>query len=154
LAQKAIAYEMPCLQVDGNDALAVYKAVNDALERAYAGEGPSFIEAVTYRLLMHTTADDPTRYRTEEEVQEWWQKEPLLRFRKYLVKKDIWDENKQEQLEQEIKAEVDAAVKELESPHVYKPDAPFDHVFGTDHQEIEDQRQEFLANLEKEAGDA
>ena len=154
LAQKAIAYEMPCLQIDGNDALAVYKAVRDALERAYAGEGPSFIEAITYRLMMHTTADDPTKYRSNEEVEKWWQREPLLRFRKYLTNKGLWDDAKQAALEAEVKEEVDTAVKEFEARSDFKPDAPFDHVFGTEHAVIAEQRREFLAHLEKEADDA
>jgi len=154
LAQKGIAYEIPCLQIDGNDALAVYKAVRDALEKAYAGEGPSFIEAITYRLMMHTTADDPTKYRPNEEVERWWQKEPLLRFRKYLTNKGLWDDAQQAALEQEIKAEVDAAVKDFESRNYFKPDAPFDHVFGTRHAHLEDQRRQFLAKLAEEANDA
>ena len=154
LAQKGIAYGIPSLQVDGNDALAVYKAVQDALARAYADEGPSFIEAVTYRLMMHTTADDPTKYRPDEEAQQWWPKEPLLRYRKYMVKKGIWDDARQEELEREIKVQVDAAVKDFESRSGQKPDAPFDHVFGTKHEVIEEQRREFLANLQEEAADA
>jgi pyruvate dehydrogenase E1 component alpha subunit len=154
LAQKAIAYGMPGIQVDGNDALAVYKATKDALDRAYAGEGPTFIEAVTYRLMMHTTADDPTRYRTEEEVEEWRKIEPLIRFRKYLEAKGYWDDKKQAAFEEEIKNEVDQAVKDFESQSGFKPDAPFDHVYGTTHEEIEEQRQEFLASLKEDSSNA
>ena len=72
---KAIGYDMPGIQVDGNDVVAVYRATREALERAREGQGPTLIEALTYRLMMHTTADDPTRYRTEQESQEWWSKE-------------------------------------------------------------------------------
>jgi pyruvate dehydrogenase E1 component alpha subunit len=154
LAQKAIAYGMPGLQVDGNDVLAMYRATREALERARAGEGPTFIEAVTYRLMMHTTADDPRKYRTDEEVAEWQQKEPLIRFKTYLEKNGYWDQEKQAALEAEIKQEVEAAVQAFESRKDFKPDAPFDHVYGTRHQTIEDQRQEFLANLKQEANDA
>lgn len=154
LAQKAIAYGVPGYQVDGNDALAVYKVTKEALDRAHSGQGPTLIEAVTYRLMMHTTADDPTKYRSEEEVKEWWKKEPLIRFRMYLEKKGIWDADKQAAMEAEIKGEVDAAVKEFESRTDFKPDAPFDHVFGTRHDVIEEQRAEFLKNMGKEAGDA
>ena len=95
LAQKAIAYGMPGYQVDGNDPLAVYKVTKEALDRAHAGEGPTFIEAVTYRLMMHTTADDPTKYRSEEDVKEWWKKEPVSRMKLYLENKGIWDADKQ-----------------------------------------------------------
>lgn len=154
LAQKAIAYGMPGYQVDGNDALAVYKVTKEALDRAYAGEGPTFIEAVTYRLMMHTTADDPTKYRSDEEVEEWWRKEPVSRMKLYLENKGIWDEQKQSAMEAEIKEEIDAAVVELESKKDFKPDAPFDHVFGTRHDIIEEQRAEFLESLGEVAGDA
>lgn len=154
LAQKAIAYNMPGVQVDGNDALAVYKAAKEALDRAHAGEGPTFIEAVTYRLLMHTTSDDPKKYRSDDEVEEWWKREPLVRFKLYLEKKGIWDDGKQASLESEIKEEVNAAVKEFESMTGFKPDAPFDHVYGTRHDVIEEQRAEFLRNSGKESGNA
>jgi pyruvate dehydrogenase E1 component alpha subunit len=153
LAQKAIGYDIPGIQVDGNDALAMYKATKEALERAKAGEGPTLIEAVTYRLMMHTTADDPTKYRTKEDEEAWWKKEPISRFRKYLETKKIWDDAKQRALEEEVKKEIDDAIKEFETVKDFAPDAPFDHVFGTRHQEIEEQRQEFLDNLRKEGAD-
>jgi len=152
IAQKAIAYGMPGIQVDGNDALATYVATKQALERARAGEGPTLIEAVTYRLMMHTTADDPKKYRSEEEVESWWKKEPLLRFRKYLEEKGYWNEGKQRALDEEVKEEIDEAVRDFESRKDFKPDAPFDHVYGTEHEEIEEQRKQFLTDLEREAG--
>jgi pyruvate dehydrogenase E1 component alpha subunit len=154
LAQKAIAYDMPGIQVDGNDILSVYAATKEALQRAYEGQGPTLIEAMTYRLMMHTTADDPTKYRSEEEAQSWWAKEPLIRFRKVLENKGIWDEAKDADLRQQVENEVKAAVDEFESRRDFKPDAPFDHVFGTRHAVIDQQREEFLAQLRKEAGDA
>jgi pyruvate dehydrogenase E1 component alpha subunit len=152
LAQKAVAAEMPGLQVDGNDALAMYRATSEAIERARKGEGPTFIEAVTFRLLMHTTADDPTKYRQKAVEEEWWKKDPLPRFRGYLETKGLLDAKKQVALDAEIKAEVDAAVKRFESRTDFKIDAPFDHVFGTEHEMIEEQRQEFLALLAEETG--
>ena len=147
LAQKAIAAGIPGIQVDGNDVLAMIVATREALQRAYAGEGATLIEAVTYRLMMHTTADDPKKYRTEEEETSAWKEDPIPRFRAYLVKQGLWDDEKQAQLEQEIKAEEDAAVKEFEARTDFKPDLLFDHVFGTRHAYIEAQRQEFLENL-------
>ena len=154
LAQKAIAYDMPGVQVDGNDVLAMYRATREALDRAYSGKGPTFIEAVTYRLMMHTTADDPNKYRAEDEVKAWWERDPLVRFRRYLEGKGLWNETMQTALAEEITNEVEAAVKELEGRTGIKPDAPFDHIFGTRHQLIEEERAEFLAGLErrKEAG--
>ena len=147
IAQKAIAFGMPGIQVDGNDPLAMYQATKDALERAYAGGGPTLIEAVTYRLMMHTTSDDPTRYRPDAEVQEWWKKDPLIRTRIYLEKKGLLDAEKQAALEAGVKKEVEEAVARFEARTDYKPDAAFDYVFGEPHPEIEAQRKEFLENL-------
>ncbi len=152
IAQKAIAYGIPGVQIDGNDPLAVHVAITEALKRARNGEGPTLIEAVTYRLMMHTTADDPTKYRSKAEEEEAWTKEPLIRFHKYLRDKGIWDDAKEEKLAAEVKAEVEAAVKEFETPHDYPLDAPFHHVYGTEHDEINEQHQEFLANVKREGG--
>ncbi len=151
IAQKGIAYGMPVLQVDGNDPLAVTVAIGEALDRARAGEGPSLIEAVTYRLMMHTTADDPTKYRSVEEEQEAWQKEPLIRTKLYLQKKGYWDDAKEAALIAEVKAEVEETVKEFESPKDWQQDEPFRHVYGTEHANITEQHQDFLANVEREA---
>jgi pyruvate dehydrogenase E1 component alpha subunit len=147
LAQKAIAYDMPGLQVDGNDALAMYRATQQALERARSGGGPTLIEAVTYRLMMHTTADDPTKYRDEEEVKAWWQRDPLTRFRRYLEAQGLLDEARHEALEAAVKAEVEAAVARFEARRDFKLDLPFDHVFAAPHPEIAAQRKAFLAEL-------
>jgi len=151
IAQKGIAYGMPVLQVDGNDPLAVTVAIREALARARAGEGPSLIEAVTYRLMMHTTADDPTKYRGVEEEQEAWKKEPLIRTKLYLQKKGYWDDAKEEALLAEVKAQVEETIKEFESPKDWQQDEPFRHVYGTEHANITEQHQDFLANVEREA---
>ena len=150
IAQKAIAYGIPGIQVDGNDALAVYQAVKEAVDRARADAGPTLIEAVTFRMLMHTTADDPTRYRSDEEVAAWEARDPLTRFRKYLTGKGVWDEKKQERLETDCKQQIDDAVKAFESRKPFASDAPFDHVFGTREPLIEAQRARFLARQGKE----
>ncbi len=144
MAQKAIAYGFPGVQVDGNDVFAMFKATREAIARARAGEGPTLIEAITYRLMMHTTADDPKKYRAQEEEQRWWKKEPLIRLRLYMEQEKIWDAGQEEALGREIKEEVDAAVQRFESLDHFKPDAPFDHVLGTPDPEIEAQRREFL----------
>jgi len=151
IAQKAFSYDMPGIQVDGNDILAMYKATSDAFTLARSGGGPTLIEAYTYRLWMHTTADDPTKYRDDAEVKYWEKRDPIPRFRIYLEKKKLWNDDKQKQLEDEIKAEIDAAVNEVEAKTDYKPDAAFDFVFENRPKEIEDQREEFLSNLQKEA---
>jgi pyruvate dehydrogenase E1 component alpha subunit len=109
LAQKAMAYDMPCLQVDGNDVFAVYSAAREAAERARNGGGPTLIEMLTYRMAMHTTADDPKKYRTEEEVQEWERRDPIARFEKYLRGKEVLNERKLQSIADEVKAEIGSA---------------------------------------------
>lgn len=151
IAQKAVAYGMPGIRVDGNDALAVYQATKEAVDRARAGEGPTLIEAVTFRMGVHTTADDPSRYRSDDTVKEWEKKDPLVRFRGYLEAKGIWDKDKETDLKARIKARIDEAITEFEKGRTVKPDAQFDLVFGTRHEILEDQRRRFLEGLEKEA---
>ncbi len=150
IAQKAIAYGMPGIQVDGNDPLAVYSAVKDAVDRARNDQGPSLVEAFTFRMLMHTTADDPTRYREDEEVEKWKQRDPLTRFQTYLTRKKIWNKKKQAALELEIKEQIDQAVKEFEAMSGLKPDAPFDYVFGNTFPVLDAQRSQFLKNLKED----
>lgn len=150
LAQKAWAYEMPGVQVDGNDVLAVYRAADEALTRARSGGGPTLIENVTYRMMMHTTADDPTKYRTDDEVEGWRSRDPIPRFRAFLEGRKLWDAAKEDALVAEVAAEVEAAVKSFEEPRKVRPDLPFDHVYATPHPYLEEQRAEFLAELGKE----
>ncbi len=150
IAQKAIAYGFEGIQVDGNDVLSVYKATKAALDRARSGGGPTLIEALTYRLMMHTTADDPRRYRQEDDVENWWGKDPLTRFQHYLRVRELWDDDRQAELEAEVKKEVEVSVREFEANTSFKPDACFDHVYGDTHPEIEAQRAHFLAELARQ----
>ncbi len=154
LAQKGIAAGMPCLQVDGNDPLACYVAVKDALDHARAGHGPTFIEAVTYRLTVHTTADDPRKYRSEAEEQEWWRREPLSRMQKYLEARKLWDDEREATLRAEIRSEIDVAVKTFEAETNFATDLPFSHIYAETPPAIERQRQEFLSSLTEVTGDA
>ncbi len=146
LAQKAISAGIPGLQVDGNDVLAVYRATRQALQRAREGDGPSLIEAVTYRLGVHTTADDPRKYRSEDEEQTWWAREPLTRFQRYLENRGLLDTEGWEALQEEASEVVAAAVRAMEDTPPFTGELPFDHVFGTSHTAIEEQRQEYLAH--------
>ncbi len=95
VAQKAIAYGMPTTQVDGNDLFAVYKATQGRDRARASGGGPAFIEAVTYRLADHTTADDARRYRDPKEVEAWMGKDPMIRLKKYLTATGLWNDAKQ-----------------------------------------------------------
>ena len=113
-AQKAIAYGMPGIRVDGNDVLAVYKAVHEARERALAGEGPTFLEFVTFRLAGHSSSDDPTRYIPAEVFEERKKLEPLTRLRLYLESKGLWDGDQDEAAFKAAREEVNAAIKENE----------------------------------------
>ena len=126
LAQKALAYGFPGIQVDGNDVLAVYAASREAVDRARAGGGPTLVECVTYRLGVHTTADDPSRYRSAEEVEAWERKDPLTRFGAYLEKKNLLEPG----LEQEVEAEIARAVQAFEATPPADPLAIFDHAYA------------------------
>ncbi|RFU63433.1 pyruvate dehydrogenase (acetyl-transferring) E1 component subunit alpha [Peribacillus glennii] len=112
IAQKAVAAGIPGIQVDGMDPLAVYAAVKDARERAINGEGPTLIETLTYRYGPHTMAgDDPTRYRTSDLDNEWEQKDPLVRFRKFLEKKGLWSEELENATIDQAKDDIKEAIK-------------------------------------------
>ncbi|MEM0983419.1 MAG: pyruvate dehydrogenase (acetyl-transferring) E1 component subunit alpha [Planctomycetota bacterium] len=130
VAQKALAYEMPTLQVDGNDIFAVYKAVKDARQRAIKGGGPTFIEGVTYRLGDHTTADDARRYRDQAEVDAWLAKDPLIRTRKYMESQGVWSDEKQTELEARAKTIVEEIVKTAEGIEKPGKNEFFDHMFA------------------------
>ena len=130
VAQKALAYGMPTVQVDGNDMFAVFKATREALDRARSGGGPSFIEAVTYRLADHTTADDASRYRDTAELDSWKAKDPMIRHRKYLESRGLWDDAKQEAAEQKAAKVVAEVVKTAEEIAKPSPAEFFDHMFA------------------------
>jgi pyruvate dehydrogenase E1 component alpha subunit len=129
IAQKAIAYGMPGFQVDGNDLFAVYQMTLDAVDRARAGGGPTLIEAVTYRIGPHTTADDPGRYRDSEEGKEWARRDPLERVRLYLSERDAWSDSWQEQIEEEAASEIDRAIGLAEEMPALSATEIFDAMF-------------------------
>jgi pyruvate dehydrogenase E1 component alpha subunit/2-oxoisovalerate dehydrogenase E1 component alpha subunit len=115
IAQKGLAYGMPSVRVDGNDVLAVYSVTRAAVERARRGEGPTFIEAVTYRRLGHSSSDDPTKYRDEAEVKAWEQKDPVDRFRRYLTRRKLWDDAKEAAFKESIAQRVNDAIAAAEA---------------------------------------
>jgi pyruvate dehydrogenase E1 component alpha subunit len=130
LAQKAAAAGIPGTQVDGNDVIAVRHAMDQALAKARTGGGPTLIEAITYRLADHTTADDASRYRSPDELAEAWKLEPLLRLRSYLTAQGAWDKSKEDQLLRECNEQVQAAAQAyIDTPHP-GPDQMFDHLYA------------------------
>ena len=140
LAQKAIAAGIPGVQVDGNDLFAVREVVAEALDAARKGQGPALIEALTYRLSDHTTADDASRYRSQDEVKQAWELEPLLRIRAYLNNAGIWDPAKEKSLLQECAAQVEAAVKAYATEARPSTDAMFEHLFAAMPAHLQEQR--------------
>jgi pyruvate dehydrogenase E1 component alpha subunit len=114
IVQRAIAYDMPGIRVDGNDILAVYSATEDAIARARQGGGPTLIEAVTYRIAPHTTADDPKRYRSDDEVALWLKREPLVRFRQYMYDKNLISKEEEEKLEEQINSDIKLSIEKAE----------------------------------------
>jgi pyruvate dehydrogenase E1 component alpha subunit len=131
LAQKAIAAGIPGLQVDGNDIIAVRQATDEALDRARTGRGPTLIEAITYRLGDHTTADDASRYRDNEAVKAQWASEPVARLRKYLVKHGLWDAAQEEQLLKDCTQAVAQAVDDYLAVPMPATAAMFEHLYAT-----------------------
>ena len=123
IAQRALSYGIEGIQVDGNDIVAVYRATKDALQRARNGEGPSLIECFTYRLDDHTTADDASRYRPADEVEEWKKKEPLIRLRLYMQKKGLWTKEYEDDAVKKAQEEADRNIQQAES---YAPPDPGD----------------------------
>jgi pyruvate dehydrogenase E1 component alpha subunit len=140
LAQKAIAAGIPGVQVDGNDVIAVRHVVAEALAQARAGGGPRLIEALTYRLSDHTTADDATRYRDAAEVEAAWALEPLARLRAYLTAAGYWDAESERRLLRDCAQQVDAAVAEYLASARPSTDAMFDHLFATPPKHVQEQR--------------
>jgi len=130
IAQKAIAYGFDGIQVDGNDLFAVMAATKEAVEKARSGGGPTFIEGVTFRFGPHTTADDPTKYRTEEEIEPWKPRDPFVRLRLYLKGKGLWNEEAEERATEEGQKQIDEAVKEAEAAPVPVPEDIFQYVFN------------------------
>ncbi|MCC6214347.1 MAG: 3-methyl-2-oxobutanoate dehydrogenase [Polyangiaceae bacterium] len=145
LAIKARAYGLPGVRVDGNDLLAVYRATADAAARARDGGGPTFLECVTYRIGAHSTSDDPTRYRSEAEVEEWKKRDPLDRFRRYLVHQGLVDDAHDAQLDAEIGDEISAAIAAVEGRANPPRDSIFDDVYARPPWHLEEQRRELLA---------
>jgi pyruvate dehydrogenase E1 component alpha subunit len=130
LAQKAIAAGFTGEQVDGNDVIAVRAAAEEAIAQARGGGGPRLIEALTYRLSDHTTADDAARYRPPEEVQTRWKEEPIARLRAYLVSQKAWGKAQEEELAAECQKEIEVAIARYLASSPRAPETMFDHLYA------------------------
>ncbi|MBZ9713134.1 pyruvate dehydrogenase (acetyl-transferring) E1 component subunit alpha [Deinococcus multiflagellatus] len=145
LSRRAEGYGIPGVRVDGNDALATYHVTAQAVARARNGEGPTLIETVTYRVKPHTVADDPSRYRSEAELEGWDAKDPVLRLRTHLLAEGLMTEASEAELLAEVAAEFEAALQEADSYPDPTPAEILDHVFAEPTPQLKKQREQILA---------
>ena len=136
---------MRSIQVDGNDVVAVFDATRTAIERARSGKGPTLIEAVSYRLGDHTTADDATRYRDGAEVEAAWAKEPVKRLRQFMAGQGWWDEALEQALLAEASREVERAVAAYEAVTPQAPETLLDYQFAELPKDYHAQRRRIIA---------
>jgi pyruvate dehydrogenase E1 component alpha subunit len=145
IAVKGHAYGVASTRVDGNDVIAVYQVVRDAVERARNGGGPTFIECLTYRIGAHSTSDDPTRYRSNEEVERWKRRDPVERFHRYLVARGLTSDEKRAAIEAELDAEIVAAIKDVEPLPPPSRESMFEDVYEDLPWHLREQRDALLA---------
>jgi len=148
-AARGEGFGVPAKLVDGNDILAVYDTMNKAVENARAGHGPTLIETLTYRIGAHTTADDPARYRDAAEVEAWRAKDPIARFQKFLIARDLLTEQRAQQLVEEIEEEINEAVRIAEAMPPMAPDSFFDYVTAELSPRQQAQRADLLRYVDK-----
>lgn len=130
IAVKARAYGFPGVRFDGNDVLGVYAATKEAVERARRGEGPTLLEAVTYRMMGHSSSDDPTRYRAQAEVDAWARRDPLARYRRYLETRGIWDTRHEDELVARLADDINQAIQTAEAAGVPPTDTLITEVYA------------------------
>lgn len=147
LSKRADGYGIAGVRVDGNDILATYHVTKQAVDRARAGEGPTLIETVTYRIKPHTVADDPSRYRSEEDDAGWAEKDPVERLKAHLLAEGILDEAAHQALLDEVSAEFEEALKEADAYPDPTPAEILDHVFAEPTPQLEKQRKELLSEV-------
>jgi TPP-dependent pyruvate/acetoin dehydrogenase alpha subunit len=147
IAQRAHGYGIPGMQVDGNDVLAVYAAAKDALDRTRRGEGAFLLEALTYRMESHTTADDAFKYRPKDEVEYWRERDPLARMNKLLAARGLWDEAREAAWSEEAAASVENAVADLESMPKPRPEDIFDDHYAELPWNLKEQREALLKEV-------
>jgi pyruvate dehydrogenase E1 component alpha subunit len=143
-ATRGPGFGVPSKLVDGNDILAVYDVMQQAIENARSGNGPTLVETLTYRIGAHTTADDPTRYRDPAEIEAWRAKDPIVRFQRFLMKRNLLDEQQDQQLVESIEEEINEAVREAEAMPPPAPDSFFEWTFADLSPRLEEQRRDLL----------
>lgn len=151
IAQKAIAYDIPGVRLDGNDIFAVYFETMKALERARNGGGPTLIEAITWRYGAHTTADDPSKYRDQEESEERREYDPITRLERLMENSGYWDDDWAQSIHDEAAEEVEEAVKEMESMPPPDVNDIYDYIFATPTWTIEEQKKQYMKHLRGES---
>ncbi|RME99510.1 MAG: thiamine pyrophosphate-dependent dehydrogenase E1 component subunit alpha [Chloroflexi bacterium] len=142
--RRAAGFAVPGLRVDGNDILAMIGAMDTALDRARSGGGPTLIEAETYRMGAHTTADDPTRYRPPEDLELWGRRDPIIRYRKFLMDRQLLTDLEDEQLQDDVTAEFEAAVAEFEALPPQDVAQHFDLILGNPPPQLARQKAQIL----------
>jgi len=148
IAQKSLAYGMPGVRIDGNDCFVVYFETQKAFEFARSGQGPTLIEAVTWRTGAHTTADDPTKYRTEEQGAKFV--DPLLRLEKFMKNYGYWDEEWNTEVIDQTEREIEAAVEAMEQYPAANAEDLFDNVFAEMPAQLADQKESYLEHLRRQ----
>jgi pyruvate dehydrogenase E1 component alpha subunit len=144
---RAAGYGFSGVEVDGNDLLAVHDAAVEAVERARAGEGPTLVESVTYRMGFHNTTDNPARYQDPAEYEEAKQRDPIERVVKYLTALGLWNDERQRACREEVTAEIDRVLRAAEALDEVSPEMLFDHVYARPPRRLERQRAAFLKSL-------
>ncbi len=150
LVVKALAYGIPGVRVDGNDVLAVYAASRDALSTARAGKGATFIEAVTYRMGAHSTADDPSRYRGAKEVETWRSRDPIRRFRRHLKHRGLLEDTADATMREEIRGEISQAIKMAEAADPLSWETLLEDVYQEETWNHREQKEELSRFSEKQ----
>src|SRR2546429_5832124 len=147
LASRGTGFGVPSVLVDGNDILAVYDVMQQAVNRARSGEGPTLVETLTYRIGAHTTADDPTRYRDPAEVESWRAKDPITRFQRFLIKRGLLTEDQVQQTITDLEEEINEAVREAEAMPPMAPDSFFDYTMAELPPRLQEERDDLLRYL-------
>lgn len=144
IAPKGIGYGIDAFKVDGNDFFAVHRAVSMARERCLDGKGPILIEAMTYRLGAHSTSDDPSQYRSNEEVEKWKTKDPILRLRLYLESRKLWGDSEERVLSDTIAQEIDEAIAEAKATAKPRLHSLVEDVYFSVPHRLQEQYEEYI----------